>query len=395
MNHTCIEKKLYLFFIIFLQGNILQSSQYAPNIQFHKPYSTEPYLSSSSSTFSATHTSQAFNENSELVPYLQQFGNEDFLEKFINPSLDRDDTTSLGRGSLSGEYHFKQLFLGSYKNIHRNMFIGFSAIIQDLSIDNITGDFVESEYPLTETQIDYLDKFRPLLPNKINQSGLFTATVFFGYNKKFTNFKSIDFLQLFLKTGMGTPQKMHNDNNSILQFAPSENITFAYPTGIILAVGILNKITFGFHGIILPFQESQQSFFVNRTEARNKMLLTQNTQVKINHDPLIGMTGYIEINNEKYNLTGTIGYNHTQGLDWKLTAIQQDNYPSKNINSPATLQNWSISSLFFQVDKTFKQEKLKHFPTCSLLLVIPLSGVRFPHTYVFGGSCGFQLNYDF
>src|SRR3990167_7054624 len=86
----------------------MQASQYAPNIYYSNPFKDEPYLSNPAITFSAGFANQAYDKNGKSVPFLHQYGPEDFLQRFVEPELGPINLDSLGQGFISGDFHFQQ-----------------------------------------------------------------------------------------------------------------------------------------------------------------------------------------------------------------------------------------------------------------------------------------------
>ena len=158
MNRKKITAIFYCCIIINQLFQTITASQYAPNIFFSKPSKDVANQSNFSIGFSAGFANKAFNANGETVPFLQQYGTEDFLNRFIEPSLGPDNLTSAGLGHISGKYHFKQFRFIYEQNIHHKLLFGAEISLQDLSITNITPEFISSEYPLSDNQITYLNK---------------------------------------------------------------------------------------------------------------------------------------------------------------------------------------------------------------------------------------------
>ncbi len=97
---------------------ILSVSQYKPDSFIQKPYFVQDDFTNISSSFSGGFASQAFNKNGKKVPYLQQFGSEDFLKRFTDSSLAHDDTQSFGQGQLTGEFHVREIILSCHGPIY-------------------------------------------------------------------------------------------------------------------------------------------------------------------------------------------------------------------------------------------------------------------------------------
>ena len=97
---------LYFFSMTQQIFGTLTVSQYAPDSYFQKPYYSEKEFQTVLANFTTGYAAHAYNQDSQRVPFLQQFGSEDFLQRFVDPSLNSTSTTSLGKGQLSGDFQF-------------------------------------------------------------------------------------------------------------------------------------------------------------------------------------------------------------------------------------------------------------------------------------------------
>ena len=131
----------------------MQASQYAPNIYYSNPFKDEPFLSNPAITFSAGFANKAFDENGKTVPFLQQYGTEDFLQRFVDPSLSHDDLTSAGQGLITGDFHFKQYLFLYEQNISHKLLFGTIISLQDYTVNNIRAEFIPDNQPLSQDQI--------------------------------------------------------------------------------------------------------------------------------------------------------------------------------------------------------------------------------------------------
>jgi hypothetical protein len=131
---------------------VLTMSQYKPDSSFQKPYVTQDYFTNISWNLSGGSTAHAYTAQGTQVNFLQQFGTEDLLQRFIDQSLPVSDTTSIGKGTLKGEFHVRELILGCYKNINHGFFIEGATAIQDLFIDAINVQLVPTPSQITDEQ---------------------------------------------------------------------------------------------------------------------------------------------------------------------------------------------------------------------------------------------------
>jgi hypothetical protein len=397
MQRQSISKLcIYLLCFIIFQSNFLQASTYGPGLLFHKPYSTEPYHTCFYMSFAEGNTTQAYNEAGGIVPYLQEYGQEDLLKRFIDPTLPKDNVETLGTIDLSGVFSFEQLNISLSKNIHHNLFIGVSTSIRNLSINSIGIDIeLTKGVVLTQEQLFRLDLFESKIPTTVNKSGIFGTEIDLGYNKIWDEFKAIDFLHFFIKGGISFPQWMTGHNVAALQYPIAGNITFSYPITAIFAVGLLKHVNFGIYGLMIPLQPRQLSLPVNRTESNNQIILTESTRVQINPKPLFSTVLYMELHDLLPKCMGTIGYGYAYGMAWSITSLNEREFPSEKINRTKILAPWNISSMFFQLDYCFASETNHHAPNLSFFYVIPIAGILYPKMNVVGGAYNFNFCCEF
>lgn len=392
------RKLIILFFCLIITTQFFQTmnaSQYNPNGFFLKPFKDLPYHTNASISFSAGSANTAFDRNGKTVPFLQQYGPEDFLERFVNPSIGLDNLESAGQGHISGIYQFKQYRFAYGHNIFHQLVFGTVFAIQDISITNINAKFIESEYPLSSNQINYLDKLNQSIPNTINQSGLFTATLYLGYNEKLINFNHIESLHVLLLAGISTPQSMENKNFSVLQHPCSANIHFGYPVTTSINAHVRNWFSCGFSGLVAAFQPVTVTIPINKTSENNFLLFSQSTQAKIDQAPFFAATLYAELKNPARGLVGTIAYNYSSYLGSKITPIDLTQFPAAHANKSIALDGYSLGAILLQLDIDSSKNNNKVAPLVSFFVSIPIVGKLYQKTYLFGGSSTLQVSYIF
>jgi hypothetical protein len=374
----------------------LQASTYGPGLLFHKPYSPAPYESCFYMAFTEGNTTQAYNENGVVVPYLQEYGPEDFLKRFIDTTLPKTNIETLGTIDFSGKFNFEQLNLFYNKNIHKNLFIGLATSIRNLSLTGIsTNIHLDPGVVLNPEQLRGLDRFESKIPRSIDKSGIFATAIELGYNKIWNDFHDIDFIQFFMKGAISIPQWMTGHNVAALQYPIAGNITFSYPITAILSVGLLKHVNFGVYALMIPLQPTQLFLPVNRTDSNNQILLSEATRVQVNPKPLFSTVLYMELHDFLPKCQGTIGYGYAHGMQWSLTSLHEREFPSEKINQTKILAPWSISTMFFQVDYSFQSEKNPHAPSVSLFYTVPIAGILYPKMNTIGGAYHLSCSYDF
>jgi len=180
-----------------------------------------------------------------------------------------------------------------------------------------------------------------------------------------------------------------------LQYPIAGNITFSYPITAILSVGLLKHVNFGLYTLMIPLQPTQLLLPVNRTESNNQILLSEATRVQVNPKPLFSTVLYMELHDFVPKCQGTIGYGYAHGMQWSLTSLNEREFPSEKINQTKILGPWSISTMFFQLDYSFKSEKNPNAPNILLFYTVPIAGVLYPKMNTIGGAYYLNFTYDF
>ncbi len=374
---------------------VLTVSQYKPDSFFQKPYFSQNDFTNISAIFSGGFASQAYNKNGQKVPYLQQFGPENLLKKFTDPSLAKDNSDSFGQGQLTGEFHIRELILSCYKNMDHGFFIEGTAVIQDLLVDNISVQFIPTSITLTNEQEVYLQNLQQKLPTSINNSGMFTTAYYAGYSKTFLDFTDIDFVDVTIKIGFMSPQAMTDSNISILQLPFNQNFNFGYPLIAAASLGVLDWLTIGCNGSIIPWQSATKNIPMNNTLSGNNLLVTQSGIAKIERGPLLASSIYLEADHFHQRLSTTFGYAYTKNYAYTITPIDQSNFPKNLVNQSSLLNSWSFGSIYMQFDVDFACESNPSAPIVTALCNMPIAGELSSKTTIFGGSYSLQLSYTF
>ncbi len=386
---------LWLSIIWYITVSIpCYASNYGPSLLFHKPYSTADYQGTAFLNYCTGKTSQGYNRQGQIVPFLQEYGDEDLLRRFIDPTVPKDDIESLGTINFSGTLLFERLNLGYSKNIHKHCFISIGTVVQNLQVSNIQPT-IKLYKPLNEDDAHKLEILESKIPDSLNASGMLTTAIEFGYNNIFYDFTSINFLQFFIKGSIATPQVIHGHSLSILQYPLAGNISFAYPVTAIATLGLNKHLNFGLFGMVIPFQPRQIFAPVNNTTSHNNMLLDHATYLTVYPHAVLSSVFYIEAHSFIDNMMTTFGYGSSWGIPWKISAFDKKNYPDALINHNELLNGWNIASLFFQLDYSFRSEKHPQAPALSLSYVFPLAGRYFPKINIIGGAFNLGIHQEF
>ncbi|MBP6870341.1 hypothetical protein KBC04_05635 [Candidatus Babeliales bacterium] len=396
------KKKLITLFMIIasLTGfnslySVLTMSQYKPDSYFQKPYFTQDYFTDISCIFSGGFANSAYNNNNNKVAFLQQFGTEDLLKKFVDTTLPSNNIESFGQGLLSGNFHLREIILSSYKNIVRGFFIEGSTAIQDLSINNIDVNFVQTAVPLSQEQLIYLERLQQKLPKSMNQAGMFTTAFYAGYHATYSNFTHLDFIDFQIKTGMMSPQAMYDTNQSLVQFPFIQNINFGYPVIATATIGILDWMTIGCNGAVIPWQKAMGTIPMNNSFSQNNLLMPESGVAFLQRGPLFSTSIYFEADHIHQGYSTIIAYCYTRNCSYTITPIDTINIQKALVNESQLLNAWSLGSVYVQFDIDFACETTPSAPVLSVFCHIPVAGQLCTETNIFGGSCSLQVSYAF
>lgn len=382
------------FFIIMAQlFQTTFASHYAPHVYYAKPSKDEPYLANASLNFTAGFANQAYNAQGTAVPFLQQYGPEDFLLRFVDPSLGPDNLASAGQGYISGNYEFKQMIFALEKNIFHQLLFGIISSFQDLSVTNITPKFIDEEISLAQNT--YLEKLERVIPSNINASGMNSTVLYLGYNESITTFNRIDSIDILLLAGIITPQIMKNDNQSILQYSPANNYYFGYPIIAAITIGVRDWFGFGATGQIIPYQPTQKMIPINRTSENNFLLFSQETQATVQQSPFISGTLYVDIENPASGIKGAVAYTYSKYLQSVITPIDRSQFPFAHANRSILLDGYTFGSLLFELEIDCSGPTKKLAPIISFFYSMPILGNYYQKVYFFGGECNLQINLEF
>lgn len=396
------KKKYIKLFILLLQtisfhhiSAVLTMSQYKPDSYLQKPYFTQDYFTQFSCYYSGGFANSAYNDTGKKVPFLQQFGTENLLKKFVDTNLPSHNTESFAQANLSGNFHVKELILSCYKNMQQGFFIEAATALQDLLINSIHIDLIENLTPLTQEQIAYVDRLHQILPQTLNQSGMFTTAFYAGFHKTFSEFKHFDFIDLQIKAGITSPQAMSKNNYSLLQFPYIPHVNFGYPIIATTTVGLLDWITLGLNGAIIPWQAATTTLAMNSSSTQNILLMDQSYVGIIKRGPLFTGSIYFEADHFHQNLSTLVAYCYTRNSAYTIIPIDKINTQITQVNQSPLVNPWSLSSIYIECSIDFACESQPNAPIVALFCNIPIAGHLCPETNIFGGAYSLQLSYAF
>ncbi len=386
----------FYYFLIMLFSS-LQASQYGPNTMFQMPYEADEYIGNFTGTFCTGKTDKSYDSSGQVVSFLKNYGQENILLNFIDPLTDHDNLEKIGTIDFSGQLDFACLNLSYYKNIMHHMFIGLGTIVQNLNV-YILNSNIELTRTLTTHQEHLLDIFEAKIPSVLNTSGILSAYFELGYNRKFTELKSIDWLQVFLRGALLTPQWAQGGQLNLLQFPFTGNLTFGYQVIATVAMNLTEHMNFGIYGTVNSFQSKVIETPYNEHIVSNQLLINKKTLSKYTPGTVYNGVVYWQFDNFTQNFTLTTGLSFMYGTARKSKPVNQNSYhiihiPDVNVRLNDSLRSWNINALFFEVDYNFLTKENPQGPCLSFFFNMPISGYNYPKVNAIGGEFGLSFNY--
>ncbi|MGZ6254854.1 MAG: hypothetical protein ACXWL5_02630 [Candidatus Chromulinivorax sp.] len=380
----------YLFFCF----QYVDASNYGPELIFHKPFLPDKEVGSLFMNLSGGKTNKGFNRHGAVVPFLQEYGSEDLLLRFIDPLIPNTDVTKLGTINFSGNLSLTRLNLHYVKNICSDLFFAIGTVPQNLTAGDISMD-ITLDHPLSDNQERLLDIFKSKIPADINVSGLLTTYMELGYNKKWKSFKNIEHLHFSVIGTIGTPQWVNGRHANILQYPLAGNLAFNYPLTTILQIGLTERLHLGVYGSMISFQPVNGTFPVHIRESNNHVLLDEYVKGSLHIGRIFATDIYVEWNHIFKNISALLGYGAIIGNHTKVVPISQLSKNEIFMNVNPIFSGWYTSSVFLQFSCPFVKEGQAEALSTHLFLVLPLAGKYYPKMNVIGGSVGFLFNYKF
>ncbi|MGZ6254927.1 MAG: hypothetical protein ACXWL5_02995 [Candidatus Chromulinivorax sp.] len=389
----------YLF-IILACTVCMHAGQYGPNTLFQKPYDVDDYVGTFSAVVSAGATEQAYDSLGQVVPFLHNYEKESILVSFIDPINHRDSLEKIATIDFSGKLAYQCLNLSYAKNIMHKIFLGLGATIQNLNVD-VFNHHIDLLVPLTHEQEHLLELFELKIPEQLNTSGILSTYLECGYNEKFTNFKALDFVQLFLRGAIITPQWVQGKYLNILQFPFTGNATFGYQMIGVVLLGLTEHVNVGFFGTVNTFQSADMHVPYNKHILENQLLIDKQSLVKYTPGSVYNGAVYWEFTNFCKEFMLTLGISSMYGTARKIKPLYGNSleysvtHTDVNLRLNATLESWILNAVFVELEYNFLTEKNPQGPVISLFFNTPISGFHYPKINSLGGSFGLGFNYFF
>lgn len=388
---------IFVWCIFFTFLSSLHASQYGPNTLFQAPYESDEYIGNFTGTFCAGKTDQSYDRSGNVVPFLQNYGKEDILLGFIDPLTHDDPLKKIGVMDFSGSVQFECLNLSYYKNIMHHMFLGLGTIVQNLTIYIHESD-LELLQPLTPDEKPLFALFESKIPKQLNTSGILSTYLETGYNRTFTELKSVHELQLFLRGAILTPQWMEGADLNLLEYPFTGNMTFGYQVIGTVAAQLTKHMSFGVFGTVNSFQSKVIDAPDNEHIPNNQLFIDKKIRAQYTPGTVYNGVVYWQLNNFNRNFTIMAGLSFMYGTPRKIKPLNPNSlYVVSELQTTlrvnATLESWNLNALFLELDYNFLTKENPQGPCISLFFNTPLSGYHYPKINGIGGEFGLTFNY--
>ncbi|MGZ6250498.1 MAG: hypothetical protein ACXWL2_00560 [Candidatus Chromulinivorax sp.] len=384
---------IYIYFILINFQNLFASLS-GPEIFFYTPQKTKKEMGEFDMTVSAGKTNKGFNRYGAIVPFLQEYGSEDLLLRFLDPTLPDTNTEKLGSILFTGDLNITRFNLYYSKNICHNLFFGIGTIPQSLTAGNINMD-ITLDRQLTQDETFLLNNFQNTIPKNLDVSGLLTTFLDIGFNKEWENFNLIDGLQFYITGTIGTPQWIHATESTLLQYPLSGNIAFNYSVTPIIEIDLNKNITIGCFGTIISFQPQTTTIPIQKASANNHILLDHAITGILQIGRIFAADLYVEWKNIVKNMNATIGYGAIIANKSQMSSTHPVLDIDPTISLSSIFDSWYTSSIFFELAWPFIKENKNEVFNTSIFVVAPIAGVYYPKINMFGGTFGLSFNYNF
>lgn len=385
-------KNIIKLFIVVCTTNNLLCSYFQPSTRISEPVLARAHNALFDTTVSYSFADQAYNQQHQKVPLLQQYGAENFLQRFINKDLASTDTSSWGDILFTGKSKNLQLDLCTVYTIKNNFFVALSLTAIDFKLSNINASYTH-ENPTNDQQIALQTLLRTNIDPATNY-GLFAPSFHAGYTACFQNFTNLNFVDISVYSTCTTPQALHEPTHGILHVPhlhnshPSIRLTATTACGMLdwLVCGAYVSPTFCFN------QDHHASY--NPVVSNNRLLHDDKLPVTVHPKPTLTCGLYAKAEHIFPGFTCLLGYIYTHNYGIQLSNIPA--YANQDAAQAITKStDYTVGTLYTAIEFDFAQEKDPHIPKFSLRCNIPIHGKFALRSKSFSANYCLQFNKEF
>lgn len=358
---------------------------------------------------SQTHATQAKDCNGNNVPLLAFCGQEDLLNRFINPALAYNDTSSVGQAVFSGKLIGNINLFHTEVNLKDGFFLGNKIAFSQYTLKNVlvhpvssTGRWLTDEEIKADTALaDYL----PVFYQKILQNGqpfqdyicnvlCFTA----GWAKNWQHFIHADFINISLQTGVQVPPFSVNSccNNDIFKIPMYQYYNVGIPLEADIEIGLLNWLNIGLEGLATFFISNSKFIQLNPSPTQNTLLPSSCVFTKVHHYPFVYTHAYLEADEILPKISFLCGFTYAKQFKTTYEPVDSEKYPCDIVNKYSLHQPWvrATFNIEFQIDCT-ANEPSKCSPRLKFLYIQPIYEQATYKTRLLGGELAIDISGNF
>lgn len=358
---------------------------------------------------SQTHATEAKDCNGNTVPLLAFNGQEDLLNRFINPTLSDNDTSSVGQAVFSGKLTGNINLFHTEINLKKGFFLGNKIAFSQYVLKNIgvhptseTGRWLTTE-EINEDKA--LANYLPVFYHKVLQNGqpfqdyfcnvlCFTA----GWAKNWQEFVHADFINISLQAGIQIPPFSVNTccNNDIFKIPMYQYYNLGIPLEADIEVGLLNWLNIGFEGLATFFISNTKQIPLNSTATQNTILTSSCAATKIHHEPFVYAHTYLEADEFFPKTLLLCGFTYAKQFKTTYQSINQEKYPCDIVNQYSLHKPWvrATFNVEFQIDCT-SIEPSTCSPRLKFLYIQPIYEQATYKTRLLGGEFAIDISGNF
>jgi len=344
-------------------------------------------LTSFDSAISYYKADSSYNCKGQKTALFSYGGGEDLLKRFVDQSLPKTDTSSVGKALIGGKFTFENYSLAYTQNLGENFYFSLESSLSNVDVRNLTINPIStnghclsaSEINANPTLKNYLTKLDKLIysDDKIaffyNVIGPSFLTA--GYTKHFQDFSYIDFIDATLFTGIAIPIiNISNKSTTIFSVPIYNYVCLGVPLQASVMVALYDWLNIGGNALVIPFIQSESIVALNRTKTNNVIFLTESGQASINHQPFVYFDSYIQAEQLIPHLSFTAAASYMKQNKTIYEALDQVKFPKDIINAFPAHRPWQAAYVTLCAEIDLATESYKNLPHFQIVYVLPIWG---------------------
>lgn len=413
--------KLKLFFQILVllacfSTNYIQSMDTtfgSPTTTTTTPRFATKNLTSFDSSFSYYKANSSYDSKGQKTALLSYNGPEDLLKRFVDPTLPKTDSSSVGKALIDGTFSFENCSLTYTQNIGTNFYFALESSLSNVDIRNLSiqplnskcNCLSTSEINANPTLKSYLTKLDKLIYSNDKNSFFYSVIgpsfLTIGYTNHFQDFSYIDFIDVTFFTGIAVPiinvSPINNSPASVSIFSvPIYNYTcLGVPMEASVMVALYDWLNIGTNALVMPFINSENIVSLNTTKTNNINFLPDSGYASIHHRPFIYFDGYIQAEQLIPCLSLMAAISYAQQFKTIYDSLDNVKFPNDVINAFPAHRPWQAAYLTLTAELDFATESHKNLPHFQIVYVAPIFGRSVFKTWAASAQMSIEVLWSF